>query len=76
MVYPNRKGADWELYEIVKDPGEKTNVAAAHPDVVKDLAQRYDGWWNDVLPQMVNEAAPLAERNAYRELFEKQFGVK
>jgi arylsulfatase len=76
MVYPNRKGAGWELYDIVKDPGEKTNVAAAHPEVVKELSARYDAWWADVLPQMVNEDAPLAAKNPFKELYEQQFGKK
>ncbi|MCE9563667.1 MAG: arylsulfatase [Planctomycetes bacterium] len=29
-----------ELYDVVKDPGEKENVAEKHPDVVKDLEAR------------------------------------
>ncbi len=37
-----------ELYEIKKDPGERTDVAAEHPDVVKELYQRYLDWWKYV----------------------------
>ncbi len=32
------KLADIELYDLAKDPNETTNVAAAHPDVVKRIA--------------------------------------
>ncbi|MCL5742568.1 MAG: sulfatase [Acidobacteria bacterium] len=29
-----------QLFDLVADPDEKTDVAASHPDIVKDLAQR------------------------------------
>jgi arylsulfatase A-like enzyme len=29
----NRPTREWELYDLKADPGEETNVAAAHPDV-------------------------------------------
>jgi arylsulfatase A-like enzyme len=31
-----------ELFNLAADPGEKQNLAAAKPEVVKDLAARYD----------------------------------
>jgi len=37
-----------ELYDIQADPAQKTNVAADHPDVVKDLRTAYEGWWADL----------------------------
>jgi arylsulfatase A-like enzyme len=37
-----------ELYDIKKDPGERTDIAAEHPDIVKKLYQRYEAWWKDV----------------------------
>lgn len=36
-----------ELYDIQKDPGQKNNVAADHPDVVKRLRQIYEQHWKD-----------------------------
>ena len=47
-----------ELYDISNDPGETTNVARAHPDVITKLRQSYDQWWTSVLPLMVNEGLP------------------
>ena len=35
-----------ELFDVVADPHETTNVGAAHPDVVADLRTSLDGWWN------------------------------
>lgn len=36
-----------ELYDIQADPGQKTNVAAEHPDVVSELQAAYEAWWKD-----------------------------
>ncbi len=39
-----------ELYDIKKDPGQKTDVAKQHPEVVKKLRAEYDAWWADISP--------------------------
>ena len=35
---------EFELYDFVKDPLNKTDVAAQHPDIVSRLAKELDGW--------------------------------
>ena len=47
LVSPTSNGDESkiELYDIIKDPGQKTDVAAQHPDVVKKLKAEYDIWW-------------------------------
>jgi len=35
---------EYELYEFPRDPLDRTNVAADHPDVVQRLAKAVDGW--------------------------------
>jgi len=35
---------DWELYDMQVDRTETRDLAAAHPEVVADLAARWDGW--------------------------------
>jgi arylsulfatase A-like enzyme len=50
-----------ELYDIPVDPGETTNVAASHPEVVAQLRQSYDQWWAEARPLMVNEGLPHVE---------------
>jgi len=35
-----------ELYDIAADPDERTDLAAAHPDLVASLRADLDGWWN------------------------------
>ena len=45
LIYPTRKnGDDVELYDIVADPAETHNVAARHPEIVKELAAKVTGW--------------------------------
>jgi uncharacterized sulfatase len=35
-----------ELFDILADPHEKNDLAAAHPDVVRQLTAKLDSWWN------------------------------
>jgi arylsulfatase A-like enzyme len=37
-----------ELYDIREDPGQRRDVAAAHPEVVRDLVRDYDRWWDSI----------------------------
>jgi len=43
-----KKASRPQLYDMVADPGQKTDVAAQHPDVVKALAAAYAAWDKDV----------------------------
>lgn len=63
-----------ELYDLKTDPGEKNNVIADHPDVVKSLRTAYDQWWSDVQPLLVNEDVTGPKMNPLKELYWKQFG--
>lgn len=49
-VQPDRWPVDyqWELYDMVADPYEETNVAAEHPEIVARLTAAYDAWYDDV----------------------------
>ena len=64
----------WQLFEVKADPGEKNDVAALHPEVVKGLDASYDQWWDSVQPQLVNEHAVGPKVNPFKELYWKQFG--
>ena len=39
-----KHGSAWELYAIESDRAEAHDLAAEHPDVVADLAARYEAW--------------------------------
>ena len=47
-----------ELFDVVADPDETTNVAAAHPDVVAELRTSLDAWWNPA--KQTSGASPAA----------------
>jgi hypothetical protein len=64
------------LFEVKADPGEQTDVAEQHPEVVQRMAGYYDRWWSDVQPMLVNERAALPRYNPFKEIYWKQFGVE
>jgi arylsulfatase A-like enzyme len=35
---------DWELYDLISDPGERTNLSARHPDKVVAMLELWDGY--------------------------------
>ena len=37
-----------ELYDIVKDPGQKNDIASQFPDKVKKMRGHYNEWWSSV----------------------------
>lgn len=63
----------WALFDLATDPGEKRDVAAQHPAVVKALEAEYEKWWAEVLPLLVNENAPQPAVNPYHEQYWRQY---
>jgi arylsulfatase B len=53
-----------ELYDINADPGQKTNLAKRHPDVVSRLAKFYDAWWEEIVPTFGQPTAIYLGANA------------
>ncbi len=47
------QGNGWELYDMAKDPGQKHDVAADHPEVIRRLGSAYDRWFEDVTRQPI-----------------------
>ena len=39
-----------ELYDIKADPGQRRDIANAHPNVVKRLTDFYNDWWAELEP--------------------------
>ncbi|MEM7204693.1 MAG: arylsulfatase [Planctomycetota bacterium] len=39
-----------ELFDIVRDPGQRHDVAAQHEDTVATLRGAYEGWWQSLQP--------------------------
>ena len=40
-----------ELFDVIADPDERTNVAGEHPDVVARLRAELDRWWDPGVPK-------------------------
>ncbi len=74
LVNTKNQPAAWELYDLAADPGEKQDVAAAHPEVVARLGKAYASWWESVQGDLVNEDLDGPEENPFRVAFRKQFG--
>lgn len=60
------------LYDMLADPGQKTNVIEQHPQVVADIRAAYDRWWEATKPMMVNEAAPMSKTRPFHVIYEQQ----
>ena len=60
------------LYDMQSDPAQTTNVAAQHPEVVKNMLARYDAFWDKARPLMVNEEEPLAEERPFWVDYQRQ----
>ena len=43
MVLPHKKTPKAELYNLINDPQEKTNVIADHPEIVQALEKKITG---------------------------------
>ncbi len=76
LVNTQNKPAAWELYNLEADPGEQTDVAAQHSDIVKRLAAAYDTWWQSVQPDLVNEDLDGPDENPFRTAYWQQFAPR
>jgi arylsulfatase A len=56
------------------DYGQKNDVIAQHPEVVKELSAAFDKWWAECLPLMVNEKAVGPKLNPFAVRYWEQFG--
>ena len=60
---------NWQLFDLQTDPGEQSDVADKHRDIVQRLDAEYDRWWESVQPQLVNEDAVPPAENPFKTLF-------
>lgn len=64
----------WELFDVDADPGEKTDIVLAHPEIVRQLDAAYDAWWQSIQPHLENENAALPPVSAFNAAYREQFG--
>ncbi|MEM9187143.1 MAG: arylsulfatase [Planctomycetota bacterium] len=65
-----------ELYDIQNDPGETTDIADRHADVVAAMQAAYESWWASVQPRLVNEGVPPATTRPYVEGYKRQLATE
>ena len=61
-----------QLFDMLKDPGQKTNIAADHPELIKKMHAAYDKFWKEARPLMVNETAAMSKTQPFPVRYQKQ----
>jgi arylsulfatase A-like enzyme len=49
-LYKYKERDDWQLFDLAKDPKEKTDLAAKLPEVVKNMAAEHKKWKKTLAP--------------------------
>jgi hypothetical protein len=52
-----------KLFDLIEDPGERRDLASQRPDLVEDLAARYDAWFRDVFAEWVTSNQEIREHD-------------
>lgn len=75
LLYRQSQKENWRLYDLKSDPGEGTDLASTHPDVVTSLNTAYDAWWQQSLPLMENEQTykTAPQVNPFKAMYWQQY---
>lgn len=64
-----------QLFQLDVDPSESADIAANHPEIVAELREVYDDWWDSVLPSALqSETVRGPMINPMKALYWRQFG--
>lgn len=61
-LYLEPKNNVAQLYDLDKDPGEKTDLAKVHPGILEDLRARYTEWNNSLPPRAWTNISPVFKK--------------
>jgi arylsulfatase len=67
---------DKQLFDMLKDPGQKNDIANQNPNIVKEMRGAYHKFWKEARPLMVNETAPMSPTQPFRVDYQKQLAGK
>ena len=70
------RDAPSQLYDLVADPAEKSDVASKHPGVVRELSAHHSSWWESIRPGLVNENVTGPAVNPFKERYWQQFPLE
>ncbi|MCW8926908.1 MAG: sulfatase-like hydrolase/transferase, partial [Xanthomonadales bacterium] len=46
---------EWELYNLAEDATETNNLAASRPEKLAELKAKYESWWTQVEPLIIDQ---------------------
>ncbi|HET6426562.1 MAG TPA: arylsulfatase [Planctomycetaceae bacterium] len=73
VATPKETKGEWQLFDLASDPGQKTDIAKDHADIVARMSAAYDDWWDSLPPYLVNEQQPGPKWNPFHEQYWKQY---
>jgi arylsulfatase A-like enzyme/acetyl esterase/lipase len=76
LVNTRNDPAAWELYDLLADPGESVDLAAAYPQTTRRMAATYGRWWESVRGGLVNEDLDGPAENPFKTAYWEQFGPR
>ncbi len=61
-LYKYQEADPWQLFDLVNDPREETDVAAENPEVVENMAKHHGKWKKTLIPEgTIPKDLPKAE---------------
>ena len=60
------------LFDMLKDPGQRTNIIDQHPEVAEKMRAAYNKFWKEARPLMVNESAPMSKTRPFHVWYAEQ----
>jgi arylsulfatase A-like enzyme len=48
-----------ELYDLTADPGQRANIADQYPDIVAELREAYEAWW-EICTRQAGQTIPIS----------------
>ncbi len=60
------------LFDMLKDPGQRTNIIGQHPEVAEKMRAAYNKFWKEARPLMVNESAPMSKTRPFHVWYAEQ----
>ncbi len=64
------------LFDMLTDPGQQHNIIEDHPELVAQLREQYDAWWQVTRTMLVNEDAEFLSYRPFHRLYEHQLNTK
>lgn len=60
------------LYDMESDPNQKRDVTAEHPELVTEMKNAYEKFWDEARPLMINDGVPLAKERPFHVDYRRQ----